>query len=234
MIELIKKHNFFKDTVIKSINLFENQGYCNDNYLITCENEKYILRKLLKNDINRDFEYKVSKLAFKINISPEPLLFEKDNSFMLFEFIEGVHKNNLETNDLTLLAKALQSLHNIKIGSHPIKLDIKSNTNQIKNAFETISKYPNEYVLCHSDLNSQNILFIKNKVKLIDWEYAGVMDRYFDFASIIIEFNLNKEEENIFLLAYDQNIQIQQDKLTAYKHIYKILCQECFKDNKKA
>lgn len=54
-------------------------------------------------------------------------------------------------------------------------------------------------------MNPKNIIFNKNKFKIIDWEYAGINDRFFDLASICIEFQLNKSEEKIVLSSYFKN-----------------------------
>ena len=51
-------------------------------------------------------------------------------------------------------------------------------------ALHTIDAYPKEYVLSHNDLNVKNILWHKNKVIFLDWEYAAVNDCYFDLACV--------------------------------------------------
>ena len=90
-----------------------------------------------------------------------------------------------------------------------------------------MQKNKKEYVLCHHDLNPKNILF-SDDIKLIDWEYAGVNDRYFDLASIIVEFNLNKRNETLFMRSYSKKINLK--KLYMYKIIYKDLCRLWFID----
>ena len=80
-------------------------------------------------------------------------------------------------------------------------------------------------VLSHHDLNPKNIIFNKNKIKIIDWEYAGINDRFFDLAAICIEFKLNKKEEELFLSYYLKKIDEKKySKLKYFKIIYKNLC----------
>jgi len=217
MIELLKAHPFFADKNIESCTILENQGYCNENCLVVVDGVKYIVRKLLRDDIDRDFEWKTHNLAFEKNITAEPLVFDEENGFMVFEFLEGVHKSELDKNELKLLAQTLQKLHSIKIDVKPIELQIDTST---------VDNYPKEYVLCHNDLNPQNIFF-SDKVKFIDWEYAGVNDRYFDLACVCMEFRLNDEMQEVFLNAYF-NSNYSLEKLDAYKVIYKALCEEWF------
>ena len=52
-----------------------------------------------------------------------------------------------------------------------------------------------DFVLTHHDLNPKNIIFNKNNIKIIDWEYSGVNNKFFDLASICVEFNLNKKKD---------------------------------------
>ncbi len=230
MIDLLKKDTFFSDKNIDSCILLEHQGYCNENYLVRSKDKKYIARKLLQHDIDRNFEYQVQCLAFKKGITAEPLVFDKENGFMLFAFLEGEHKCELDKQGLKFLAKTLQKLHSIKIDAKPIKIDIENKTDEVLKAFETIENYPKEYVLCHNDLNSQNIFFT-DEVKFIDWEYAGVNDKYFDLACVCVEFKLNKKEVDAFLKSYCVDEMIIREKLEAYKIIYIALCKQWFKEN---
>ena len=246
MIQLLKKHPFFSDKDIESCELLENQGYCNENYLLVADGAKYIVRKLIRDDIDRDFEWKVHTLAYEEGITAEPLLFDSEQGFMVFSFLEGEHKevesllpqevkqhkrggskpkgihcDKLSTteSDLKILAHTLQKLHTIPIETKPIKLQTDTSP---------IDHYQKEYVLCHNDLNSQNIFF-NGDVKLIDWEYAGVNDRYFDMASVCVEFGLDEEMQKVFLDAYFEG-DYALDKLEAYKILYAQLCKEWFEN----
>ena len=221
MIDLLKAHPFFSDKQIESCMLLENQGYCNQNYLVVADGVKYIVRKLLRDDIDRDFEWKVQNLAYEQGITAELLVFDRKNGFMVFKFLEGEHKSKLELGELKLLAQTLQKLHSINIDAKPIELQTDSSG---------IDEYPKEYVLCHNDLNPQNIFF-SDDVKFIDWEYAGVNDRYFDLACVCVEFGLEVEMVEVFLEAYFDDENYSLEKLEAYKIIYKALCEEWFQNN---
>jgi len=220
MIELLNNHPFFADKSIESCALLENQGYCNENYLVVANGVKYIVRKLLRDDIDREFEWKVQNLAFEEGITAEPLVFDRENGFMVFGFLNGVHKTTLDKNELKTLAQTLQKLHSISIDVQPIKLEIDSSS---------MDNYPKEYVLCHNDLNPQNIFFSED-VKFIDWEYAGVNDRYFDVACVCVEFDLSYEMQKVFLGAYFES-HYNLEKLEAYKVVYRTLCEKWFQNN---
>ncbi len=230
MIDVLKNHPFFAHKQIESYQLLQNQGHCNENYLLVADGVKYIVRKLLRDDIDRAFEWKVHALVYEQGLTAKPLVFDSQNSFMVFAFLEGEHKSTLGEDALKLLAHAVQKLHSIKIDEKPITLKIEYKSEVVLQAFETIETASKEYVLCHNDLNPQNIFF-SNEVKLIDFEYAGVNDRYFDLASVCVEFNLEGELEALFLEIYFEGKGFSVVKLKAYKIIYKRLWEEWFEHN---
>ncbi len=221
MINLLKTHPFFNAKQIESCKLLENQGYCNENYMVVADGIKYIVRKLLREDIDREFEWKVQNLAYAEGITAEPLVFDREHDFMVFTFLEGEHKSKLELDELKLLAQILKKLHSISIDAKPIELQTDTSK---------VACYPKEYVLCHNDLNPQNIFFSKD-IKFIDWEYAGINDRYFDLACVCVEFGLDGERVEVFLGAYFDGEDFSLEKLEAYKIIYKTLCAEWFQNN---
>ncbi|CAA6804618.1 MAG: Unknown protein [uncultured Sulfurovum sp.] len=225
--KLLSHYTLFDNQTILSCNLLAHQGYCNENHIITTDKNKYLLRKLLRDDIDRQNEYKIHHLAYNEGITAAPLLYDEVNEIMIFAFLEGKHKETLDAHELKGLAEVLKKLHNIEYGGSPIPLEIQNHTETITKALTTIEKYPKEYVLCHNDLNPKNIFF-SHDIKFIDWEYAGVNDRYFDLACICVEFSLDEEMQEIFLKAYFSK-RYSKEKLESYKIIYKTLCEEWFK-----
>jgi len=231
MIDQLKQTSFFKEKDIEKIVLIENQGYCNENYLVVADNTKYIVRQIIHYDVDRNFEWKILHLIYDAGITAKPLLYDTKNDFMVFVFLEGVHKNKFDKNELKLLAKTLQKVHSIQVDAKPIEITIQNQIDKVLKAFEVIANYPKEYVLCHNDLNPQNLLWQDKELKLIDWEYAGVNDRYFDLASVCVEFGLEKEDEIHFLESYFTiKTEMHYEKLKAYKVIYKALCSQWFEE----
>jgi thiamine kinase-like enzyme len=57
--------------------------------------------------------------------------------------------------------------------------------------------------LCHNDLVCENVLLTEGQdLQLIDWEYAGVGDPYFDLAVVVRHHALNDALAEYFLEAY--------------------------------
>jgi thiamine kinase-like enzyme len=61
---------------------------------------------------------------------------------------------------------------------------------------------PEAPVLCHDDLLAANFIAVDGGVKLVDWEYAGTGDRYFDLANFAVNNGLGVDAEEAFLAAY--------------------------------
>jgi len=221
---------------IKKIELLKNQGMCNLTYLLTTSTSKYIIKKFdkaLHSKTDKKFEYLIQFKAYKKNIAPLPILLDIKNKVYISKYLEGLHKTTLSKDDLRALASTLHDLHKIKIHKKPYNIEryltknSKKISKDLKLALLNIKKYRQDFVLCHNDLNPKNIIFA-NEIKFIDLEFASINDRYFDLASIIIEFNLNSKNESSFLRYYFKKNSYNREKIETYKIIYKYTCKIWF------
>ncbi len=202
------------DFLEDELQLLPNQGHCNDNYLLEKDGKKYLVRKFRLADRDRKREYRIQKTVSKRQIGAKPLFLDECRHILVAHFLDGEHKKKLTKREIRMLAKTLKRLHAIPTRMKPLTFTI-----QDKKIVQKIYRYKKELVLCHNDLNIKNILFSK-VVKLIDWEYAGVGDKYFDLASVIEEFSFSKREEKVFLDTYFAHKKYNQQKLQSYKLVY--------------
>ncbi|MBU3013962.1 phosphotransferase [Poseidonibacter lekithochrous] len=246
-IDELKKYNLLKKTKKLKLEKLENQGVCNILYKIQTPEKNYILRVFKyahTNEQSRKNEIRIQNKAFEKNIAAKVYVHDEKNSLMICDFLQGHHKEKLKKKDIKDLVKSLKKLHKIKIKDTPYKIEddfknykkilkdkkskqiIKASVKELKK----IKKYKFEKVLCHHDLNQNNILFNKNIVKFIDWEFACVNDRFFDIANICFEFKLDKNEEKILLKKYLKKVKNKDiKKLASYKIVYKNLWSLWFK-----
>lgn len=71
--------------------------------------------------------------------------------------------------------------------------------------FAGLQDPPSPPVLCHNDLVCENILLTAGQgLLLIDWEYAGIGDPYFDLAVVVRHHEVSEEVAGYFLQAYLQ------------------------------
>ena len=243
-LESIRNYNIFKEELL-SLDLLKNQGFNNISYLLKTTNKSYVIRVFKSNEsvnISREFEYEIQKKAYKKNIASKPIFFNEH--FMIYEYEKGIHKTKLSTWELKNLILKIKKFHKFKINEKPydLKKDLLNydkNLNDfrskklIKESFRNLlllKKFKQDLVLTHHDLNPKNILFKNNSIKIIDREYAGLNDRFFDLASICVEFSLNKKDEKLMLQSYfNQYKKKHLQKLNHFKIIYKNLCSLWFK-----
>ncbi len=228
----LEKYPLFQDNPILSIEPVATQGYCNLNYKVTTDSQTYLVRKLLSNEVDREKEYLLQQQAAVLGLSPKIIRFDREDQIMVMPFIEGGHCKTLDMPRLTALVDAVKQLHdNLHYDEALIDLEmvIKSREESITEAFETIRNYPKETVICHNDLNPRNILWQAEKPYVLDFEYAGVNDCYFDLAAISVEFGLSKEKETYMLYRYFEG-SFFREKFEAYRVVYMQLCKEWFEE----
>ena len=59
-----------------------------------------------------------------------------------------------------------------------------------------------EPVPCHNDLLCANVLRDGERLALLDWEYAGMNDRFFDLGNLAVNNGLDEHDEQLLLEAY--------------------------------
>lgn len=240
-IQDLKDYSLFDNQKLKKLKKLKNQGVCNTIYKLTTDKKEFLIRVFKHNhqdENSREFEFLIQKKAYLKDIAAKPYLLDKSNSLMICDFLKGKHKNKLKKNDLNNLVDTIKKLHKIKINQkiYSIKNDFKyykrtlkdkKSKKVLKDSFQElkkIQKYKFKAVTSHHDLNVENVLFYKNSLKLIDWEFACVNDRFFDLANICFEFKLTKKEEKQVLKRYFKKLKNKDiKKLASYKILYENL-----------
>jgi len=57
-------------------------------------------------------------------------------------------------------------------------------------------------VPCHNDLLNANFILDGTGVRIVDWEYAGMGNRYFDLGNLSVNNGLQEAEDERLLTAY--------------------------------
>ena len=61
---------------------------------------------------------------------------------------------------------------------------------------------PEPRVPCHNDLNTANWIADGDRLWLLDWEYAGMNERFFDLGALAANNELDADAEAALLVAY--------------------------------
>jgi len=220
----LKAYPLLENQTIKELSLLDVQGHCNINYLLQTDKQKFLVRTF-KHVSNRRAEFYIQNLAHHQGIAAKALELDEERKLMICDFVEGEHRTKLDQQSLKKMGVVLRKLHKIPFQQRAIdfKKTFKYKDKKVYEAFKIIEQFKPDYVLAHNDLHPKNILFGKT-IQLIDWEYAGVSDCYFDLAAICLEFKLNAKDEKSFLRSYFPSKQrANHKKLEAYKVVYKTL-----------
>lgn len=192
--------------MLKKIQLYKLGGLNNRNYLFESNNTKYVIRIPSKDNKNNfNYESIILKKIKHLNITPKIIYNNKSNGILVSEFIENSNlsiNSYKDKNFIFNLSLTLKKLHNIKCNIYfdpfnhiesnifylnNIKFKFDHNINKLLEKYYLIkNKLINNptYGLCHCDLNSSNILYKNNYIYLIDFEFSGICDIFFDLATI--------------------------------------------------
>lgn len=213
-------------------------GVTNKNYIVTTENNKYFYRtsKDSTKIVNKDNEKEALQLLLDEPYFLKPVYFNNDNLITEFQQHPKTFISQRSLSNIVRIGKLLKEFHSKKFEAENTFDPI----NQFNNYYKQIDEKPHvldEFMyiieqfkhvykadrLCHNDLVEGNFLFSKDSLYLIDFEYAGYNDYYFDIASFISENDLNYEETITFLKAYFTDEKCNYEKLDIFLHFCDLL-----------
>jgi thiamine kinase-like enzyme len=202
-------------------------GITNRNFKVTIGGEAFVLRIGGKDTallgIDREAEHAATSIAADLEIGPEVVAFLEPEGYLVTRFVEG---SPLPVEDVRLpetlrgVAGTLRRLHDGP--SFPSRFDpfrvveaylataasrgvatpreyrrAKQTADEIERARRPQRERP-----CHNDLLNANFIAQDGAVRIVDWEYAGMGDRFFDLANFSVNHELSDEQNEELLTAY--------------------------------
>jgi thiamine kinase-like enzyme len=201
-------------------------GMTNANFLADFGDEQVVVRMPGKDTgllgIDRHHEAQANRLAASIGVAPEVLVESEDEGYLVTRFLPGRPLAPSELASEPMLGEVARTLRLVH-GAGTIETDF--------NPFDVVSQYhdiaasrgitePFDYpsalsvidqilvarpyapaALCHNDLLTENFLY-DDKLRILDWEYAGMGDPYFDLASFSITHELSDSADAALLTHY--------------------------------
>ncbi len=232
---------FFK-TEIYLIQPLE-KGLTNKNYLITVDQQKYVLR-VPKSDahqiVNFKHEAKALQLAKQADLDVITMFYNQTTGIKITRYIDDLatfeeYHGEDKIQRTALLMKRLHGI-NETIGydfdpiaryqqyrsyvKNPLIDDARAEKTLL--SLKTIKFIP---TLCHNDWVSGNICFSSTQDYLIDYEYAGDNDPFFDVMSFITENEISAQERQVFYNAYFDHPLSKDERmrLNAYEAFHNLL-----------
>ncbi len=201
-------------------------GITNHNFKVEVDGEAYVLRmggaKTGLLGIDRAVEHAASLRAEEIGIGPSVADFVASEGWLVTRFIDGrpiAVEEMRSPSTLKRVADALRRLHSARaipgrFDAHAVvdvyRAEAEANGVRIPPAFAAAhevseriraARGPQPLVPCHNDLLNANFLD-DGAIRIVDWEYAGMGDRFFDLANFSVNHEFEVEDDRRLLAAY--------------------------------
>jgi len=203
-------------------------GLTNRNYRIDAEAGSYVLRVAGKDTallgIDRACEVACSRAAAELGVGPEVVAYLPEHEAMLRRFVSGRVLTVEDFHQPSVLRRAVEALrryHNGPPGAGNFS-PFATVRNYYALAREKHATFPDglERALellariekdlhtgdrrcpCHNDLLAGNFIDDGATVRIIDWEYGGMGDRFFDLGNLAANNEFDDEQEGALLALY--------------------------------
>jgi thiamine kinase-like enzyme len=199
-------------------------GITNRNYRVRFAGRDCVVRLPGKDTdllgIDREAERAATAAAAALGIGPEVVAFEPERGCLVTGFIAArpVPPEELRTR-LGEVAAALRAIHAgppLPVAFSPFERTARyaatalARGGTVPPIYDELRGYADRIaavmdgtpVPCHNDLLTANFLDDGERLRILDWEYAGMGDRFFDLANFASHHDLGPDEEAAFLTAY--------------------------------
>ena len=195
-------------------------GITNRNFRVEAAGEEFVLRIGGKDTellgIDRVAEHAASCVAADLGLGPEVVAFVEPEGYLVTRYVDG----EVGKVDLDRVGAALRRLHDgpalparfdsfrvveaYRATAHERGVAVPSAYPRAKEIADRIERRRSGTTLrpCHNDLLSANFIDDGIRLWLVDWEYAGMGDPFFDLGNFAVNNELREEGENELLAAY--------------------------------
>ena len=175
--------------------------------------------------IDRDAEHEASLAAAAVGVGPEVVAFLEPGACLVTRFLAGRAPAEGELREPAVLSRvvaALRAFHDgpplraafspFAIGEEYRRVALARGA-RLPAGAELAARVADEVrpllvgpehdpVPCHNDLLGANVLLDGERVRILDWEYAGMGDRYFDLANLAVNNGFGPQDDARLLEAY--------------------------------
>ena len=195
-------------------------GITNRNFKVTVGDESFVLRIGGKDTellgIDRRAEHAASRIAAELGLAPEVVGFVGPEGYLVTRFVDG----EVGRVDVEQVGRALARLHagpafparfdsfrvvevyratalERGVAIPPAYEKAKEVADAIERRRASVAPRP-----CHNDLLNANFIADGSRSWIVDWEYAGMGDPFFDLGNFAVNHELDEEGERRLLRAY--------------------------------
>jgi thiamine kinase-like enzyme len=204
-------------------------GITNRNYRVRLGGGDYVVRITSPESallgIDRRAEHAAATIAAALGIAPRVAAFLDDAGYLVTEFLPGRSLPPEELREPERLAEVARAVRAVHDGPpFPATFDsfaiveayaetaaargavLPSGLSRARRAAREIAPAlqgpEHRPVPCHNDLLNANFILHPAGVRIVDWEYAGMGNRYFDLGNLSVNNGLDEAEDERLLSAY--------------------------------
>lgn len=205
-------------------------GITNRNFRVTFGGTDYVLRLPGKRTdllgIDRETECAATKHANALGFAPRVVTLLDQPQCLVTAFVDGrpLDAGELRNGAIPEVAADLRALHDsgaeLPTGFNPFRLvesyaeTARTHGAEVPESYDRAlerakeveravdGKPGHEPVPAHNDLLPANFLHDTGRIQLIDWEYSGMGDRWFDLGNFAANNELSEEDEADLLREY--------------------------------
>jgi thiamine kinase-like enzyme len=195
-------------------------GITNRNFRVEVGEETFVLRiggedtELL--GIDRAAEHTASRVAAELGLAPEVVAWLEPEGYLVTRFVPGV----VGQVGVAEVGAALRRLHDgpsipSRFDSFRVVETYRAVAEEHGIAIPQAYGWANELAQhieqrrrgvpprpCHNDLLNANFIADEERLWIVDWEYAGMGDAFFDLGNFAVNHELDAEGERELLEAY--------------------------------
>ena len=203
-------------------------GITNRNFRVDLDGEQVVLRIGGKDaealGIDRRAEHAASVAAAGLGVAPEVVAFVEPEGYLVTRYVPGapVAADRLRDRDMIGgLARIFRRIHNSSVVPSrfdPFRVVEAYRATAAAHGHSSLPAYdrakpiadmierlipPHPEVFCHNDLLNANFIADENgRIWIVDWEYAGMGDRFFDLANFSVNHDFTEADDAALLASY--------------------------------
>jgi thiamine kinase-like enzyme len=204
-------------------------GITNRNYRVVMGGEDYVLRICGKDTavlgIDRDTECAATMAAAQLGVGPEVVAYRPDLQVLVTRWVQGRPASAEELRAspaLEEVAAALRAIHggpplDTRFDAFTLVVDYRDEVRErggrdpdgfheaaaaAARVQSVLTGPDHDPVPCHNDLLPANFLHDGDRIRIVDWEYAGMGDRFFDLGNLAVNNAFGPQDEEHLIEAY--------------------------------
>jgi thiamine kinase-like enzyme len=204
-------------------------GITNHNFLVEADGERFVARLAGRDTellgIDREAERAAAEAAFTVGVGPEVVAFLPELGCLVTRFVEADPIPPEAMREPAMLARvvpAIRAFHGgptLPSSFSPFRLvetyarEAEAHGVRVPSAYEEFARRAGQIEAafasnpvaerpCHNDLLNANFLLAGDRVTIVDYEYAGMGDLFFDLGNLATKHGFEDSQDEALLATY--------------------------------